>query len=262
MKYINTNKLEKIKLNNKNLYIISDFDRTITSFESEDSWDACGGLLSNEFKEKLGQYYKYYGTIEINYNIDQETKEKYMIEWYEKCMNLYYEYGLTKEKLEKSIKESKLIFREGAKEFIEKTKENNIPLIILSAGIGNVIEEFLKINNCYFNNIYIISNFIKFDENGNMKKFEDNMIHSLNKTIEGHLSQKCKNEIKDRKSGILMGDLIDDKKMADKNNIDNIVTVGFLNNEENLELYNKNFDVVLTKNNANFEQIEKLLFKK
>ena len=39
MKYINTNKLEKIKLNNKNLYIISDFDRTITSFESEDSWD-------------------------------------------------------------------------------------------------------------------------------------------------------------------------------------------------------------------------------
>ncbi len=59
-----------------------------------------------------------------------------------------------------------------------------------------------------------------------------------------------------------MGDLIDDKKMADKNNIDNIVTVGFLNNEENLELYNKNFDVVLTKNNANFEQIEKLLFKK
>ena len=177
-------------------------------------------------------------------------------------MNLYYEYGLTKEKLEKSIKESKLIFREGAKEFIEKTKENNIPLIILSAGIGNVIEEFLKINNCYFNNIYIISNFIKFDENGNMKKFEDNMIHSLNKTIEGHLFQKCKNEIKDRKSGILMGDLIDDKKMADKNNIDNIVTVGFLNNEENLELYNKNFDVVLTKNNANFEQIEKLLFKK
>ncbi len=219
-------------------------------------------MLSNEFKEKLGQYYKYYGAIEINYNIDQETKEKYMIEWYEKCMNLYYEYGLTKEKLEKSIKESKLIFREGAKEFIEKTKENNIPLIILSAGIGNVIEEFFKINNCYFNNIYIISNFIKFDENGNMKKFEDNMIHSLNKTIEGHLSQKCKNEIKDRKSGILMGDLIDDKKMADKNNIDNIVTVGFLNNEENLELYNKNFDVVLTKNNANFEQIEKLLFKK
>ena len=59
-----------------------------------------------------------------------------------------------------------------------------------------------------------------------------------------------------------MGDLIDDKKMADKNNIDNIVTVGFLNNEENLELYNKNFDVVLTKNNANFEQIEKLLLKK
>ena len=83
-------------------------------------------MLSNEFKEKLGQYYKYYGAIEINYNIDQETKEKYMIEWYEKCMNLYYEYGLTKEKLEKSIKESKLIFREGAKEFIEKTKENII----------------------------------------------------------------------------------------------------------------------------------------
>ena len=49
-------------------------------------------------------------------------------------------------------------YRNGAKEFLKKMNEFNVPVIIISAGIGNVIEEFLKLENDYYENIKIISN--------------------------------------------------------------------------------------------------------
>lgn len=43
MIYINSNKLEKFKkleINEEEIYLVLDFDRTITASNSEDSWDA------------------------------------------------------------------------------------------------------------------------------------------------------------------------------------------------------------------------------
>lgn len=249
MKYINTDKLEKIKLDRENYYIVTDFDRTITSNLSVDSWDASGNILGQEFKNRVNELYLKYRPIEESYNIPEKEKEKAMIEWYTKCMDLYFEYGLTKEKLEKSIAISNIIFREGAKEFIQEAHKNNMPVIILSAGIGNVIEYFLKENNCYFENMYIISNFIEFDEIGNMKKFDNKkIIHTLNKTMIGHLPKKFEEKIKDKKYKLLFGDLIEDIKMVEQKELKNTITVGFLDKpNNNLEVYNKNFDMVLTR---------------
>ena len=150
------------------MYVAIDFDKTITATESEDSWDATGKMLGKEFETKLSNLYKKYRPIELNYQITFEEKNKAMENWYQECMNLYYEYHLTKDKLEKSIEKSNLIFRSGAKEFLAHMNKYNIPVIILSAGIGNVIEIFLKENKCYYNNIFIISNFISFDKDGKM----------------------------------------------------------------------------------------------
>lgn len=257
MKYINQEKLRKIKLNKKNIFIVLDFDRTITSFKSQDSWAVSGLLLGKSFKDKLDSYYKYYRKIELDYNINIKEKENYMIEWYGKCMDLYYEYKLTKNKIFESVKKSSLIFREGAREFFEMTNKNDIPLVILSAGIGNVIEEFLKINNYYSKNIYIISNFIKFDSSGKMKTFEDKMIHTLNKNISGYLPKDFQKKIDNRKYGILVGDMLEDLNMI--SNKDNILTVGLLDNENNLELYKSYFDVVLKNEDATFNNINEFI---
>lgn len=260
MEYINTNKLEKLKINKDNIFIVLDFDRTITSFESLDSWDASGKELDKEFKDRQNELYKYYRPIEIDYTITSEEKEVYMEEWYNKCINLYYEHHLTKEKLEKSIKDSKLIFRKGAREFLKKANQNQIPLIILSAGIGNVIEHFLKMNDCYFENMYIIGNFIKFDKDGNMKKFNDNVIHTGNKKIRGHLSKEFQEKIKQKEYGILVGDLIEDKNMVAKDKLQNVITIGLLQDDRNLEFYKENFDIVLNDEDTTFTNIEKLIF--
>ena len=52
MKYINTNKQEKLDINKDNTYIIIDFDKTMTSKESKDSWDIAATLLEEEMKKK------------------------------------------------------------------------------------------------------------------------------------------------------------------------------------------------------------------
>ena len=262
MKYINTDKINKLQLNKDNIFIILDFDRTITSFESVDSWDACGGLLGKEFKKDIEDYYNYYRPIEIDYNISDEEKEKRMIEWYSKCIDLYEKYKLTKQKLEESVNNAKIEFRDGAEEFLKRVNEYDIPVIILSAGIGNVIEIFLKKHNLYFDNMYIIGNFIKFDETGDMKPFNsNNMIHTLNKTMKNHLPEKYENIIKEKEYAILVGDLISDKEMVPENILEKVLTIGFLNEENNIDVYNKEFDIVLYKEDANFSNIEKILKK-
>ena len=124
-------------LNKENFFVVIDFDKTITSADSEDSWDASGKTLGDDFKEKMNSLYKYYAPIEVDYTLKKEKKEKLMEEWYTKCMNLYFEYKLTKEQLLQSVRNSNVIFREGAEEFICNLNKYNIPIIIVSAGIGN-----------------------------------------------------------------------------------------------------------------------------
>ena len=159
------------------------------------------------------------------------------------------------------MQSSKLQFRNGAKEFLKFLNKNNIPVIILSAGIGNIIEEFLKINDCYLDNIHIISNFIKF-ENNLMLKFSDNMIHSLNKKIQ-NLPTAFEKELSKKDYILLLGDLIEDISMVPKEFSNKTLTIGFLADKlkDNLKFYNQNFDVVFT-GNASFNEVMNLIFKK
>ena len=252
----------KQKINKDNICVFMDYDKTITSSESEDSWDASANkeVMGEKIIKDLNKYYEKYGTIEFDYHIDKNKREKYIIEWYDKCMDLYYQYGLTKEKLKKSIDNSKLILREGAKDFLFKLYENNVPVIIFSAGIGNVIEQFLRNEKCYYDNITIIGNFMKFDENGNIMKFSDNMIHSLNKNIDKLSDYKLKEKIEEKEYRIVIGDLVEDINMMGEYPEHKSLKIGFLSKKitKNLEVYRKNFDIVLTEEN-NFYDIEKYI---
>lgn len=223
MQYINYDKLDKIKLNNSNFYVALDFDQTLTSPDGLSSWDACGFPLGDNFKKETEILFEKYGPIELDYTISFEEKNKAMIEWYYGNFELYYKYNLTKKDLEKSV--SGIIFRQGAQQFLKSMYKANIPVIILSAGIGNIIELFLRKNNCFTNNIHIISNFIPFDENGNIKKYTGELIHTLNKTMNRHISQEIYQKINNKKYRLLLGDFIEDKKMVPIEDWDRTISV-------------------------------------
>ena len=263
MEYINKEKLLKINLNKNNICYIIDFDRTLTKENCEDSWDAVANkkIFGEELSKELNNLYKKYGPIEVNYKIPFEEKEKYMIEWYQKCMETYYRFNLTKVKVENSIKTSSIELRPGVIEFLNFNKEENIPIIILSAGIGNTIEEVLKQNSCYFENIHIISNFIKFDNEGYILKYEGDLIHSLNKNIDKINQKEIIDIVESKEYRIVIGDLIEDIKMAGDYPDDKLIKIGFLNQNvnENLEKYKERFDIVLTKESQDFNEVSKIV---
>lgn len=255
----------KLDLKNRNFYVAIDFDKTITSEESIDSWAASANpsIVPKELCIKMDELYDKYRPIEINYDIPKDEKNKLMKEWYVYCMDLYYQYKLTKVQLEESINKSDLKLRNGAKEFLELMYKNDIPVIILSAGIGNVISKYLKSENCFFDNMYIISNFIQFDEKGDMQKFDNSkIIHTLNKNMEGHLPIKYHEKIKNKKYRLLLGDLIEDIKMVNENELSNTIKIAFLNRnqEECYKIYKEKFDIVLQKENATFRKVIDLVF--
>lgn len=256
-----------LKINQNNTYVVIDFDKTITSYKSTDSWAASANpsTVDSRLMEEMNKLYEKYRPIEMDYSISKEEKLKAMETWYSECMDLYYKYNLTKEQMQKSIQSSNVKFRKGAKELLQLLYNENIPVIVLSAGIGNTIKQFLKDNNCLFDNMYIISNFIEFDENGKVKKFDNSkMVHSLNKTMNGHLTKKFEEKIKERKYKILIGDLIEDIKMVNERQRDTTLRIGILNeemeNQQNLKLYQENFDIILT-GNEDLEEIIKKLIK-
>ncbi len=260
MKYINKEKIENIKLTKENMCVLIDFDRTITSYESLDSWDVAGMAADEGCKQEVSNLYNKYRPIEIDYNISYEEKYRQMEIWYNSCMNLYYKYHLNEHKLKELMKNSGLVFRKGAREFLQYTFENDIPVIILSAGVGSVIKEFLKENKCLFDNIFLITNTFLYDENGNAFKLENPLIHTMNKTVEGHLKGKRKEEFNKRNYKLLFGDTVEDIDMTPKKELDQTIKVGFLDEEmENLSKYRENFDIVLTNEDATFDNVRKII---
>ncbi len=252
MKYINQNKLNKIKLTKDNFYVLIDFDRTLTKGNSISCWRILyySDLLGNDFKEK---YDKIHDKTFPNENESKEIKQNAYSERFEEYMELLKQKELNDEIIKKAVQKTNLQLRDGAKEFLKKMYEANVPVIIISCSIGNVLIEYLKSNNCYYNNIHIYANY--YNDYGkhicNVTPYNKNEIS---------FSQEVKDKINNRDYTLLLGDLIDDINMIEQGRLENTVTVGFLDKKitENLKLYKENFDIVLT-DNSSYRELEKIL---
>lgn len=256
MIYINNKeKLKNINLKDDNYYIVIDFDKTLTSDESVTSWGltAKSNGIGKDYAEKRVKLFEKYRPIELDVNIADDLKSKYMQEWITNHINLFFEYHLKESALQDAVKKDYLKFRDGAKEFLYEMNKRNVPVIIISAGVGNVIYEFLKYQDCLYDNVHIISNFIEF-ENDEIKSIKGEVIHSMNKNI-ASISNNVKEEISTKGYVLLYGDFIGDKKMIGKDDFSNVITVGFLDVkvDENLEAYNKEFDLVCTDTSSYYD---------
>lgn len=260
MVYINEEKFKSICLNSNNFYVIMDFDKTITTSNGTDSWTILQNptIMNPQFEKDSLLLYEKYGPLELDYSLDSVNKSNYMKEWYYSVMDLTYFYGLTYDKLLDCVKSGNMPFRDGFRNFLSNLHKFNIPVIILSAGIGNVIYEALKLNNCFYDNVYIVSNVIKFEDN-NMLPFNDDIIYTCNKSID-RLPSYLFEKIKNKDYILLFGDLIEDLNMVHKEDLDKTILFGFLekNVDSNFDVYKQSFDVVLT-DNSSFDDVSKIL---
>ena len=74
-----------------NLFVVADFDRTITNGSSKTSWSILSesSLVPKEYKKERQEFYNYYRPIEVDESLDYEYKTSQMKEWYQKHIGLF-----------------------------------------------------------------------------------------------------------------------------------------------------------------------------
>lgn len=177
-------KLECFKNGCKDLVIITDFDFTLThryGINGENYFASFGCIetfpkLSKKFRDKMIENYNYYAPKEYDLSLSLEERRKLMNEWTTNGFEMFIKEEIHKENIkeivEYSIENKLILLRKDAEKIFKYGLENNVNIYILSAGIQDIIEEFLHqkipefkelVNN---NLVHIVSNKLIFNNVG------------------------------------------------------------------------------------------------
>ncbi|KAI4885673.1 hypothetical protein NFI96_028254 [Prochilodus magdalenae] len=239
------------------LQVISDFDMTLTRFAfngkrcptSHNILDN-SSLISDDCKSKLSDLLAHYYPIKIDSSLSEKEKVPLMVEWWTRAHDLLVQQQIRKDKLAEVVRESDAMLRDGYQVFFNSLKQHSIPLLIFSAGLGDILEEVIKHNGVFHPNVRVFSNYMEFDENGVLRAFKGQLIHTFNKREGALLNPDQFEQLQDRPNILLLGDSMGDLKMADGvQNVQNILRIGYLNDkvEERREAYVSSYHIVLEK---------------
>ncbi|WAR10473.1 5NT3A-like protein [Mya arenaria] len=194
--------------------VVADFDRTLSKYKH--NGHVCAtchnvleeGGLPGEYKEQAYKIRDKYFPIETDPNLTIEEKTPYMVEWWTKAHALLEKYPLSKEMLHSMVAKS-------------TAKLSDIPLLVFSAGVGDIIREVIAQNSHMYDNMH-----------NEHAVHDSDYFHNLSH----------------RTNLLLMGDSLGDLQMANgAENVEAKLTIGFLNLrvEESLELYKSRYDIVI-----------------
>lgn len=258
-----------IKDGHSKLHIVSDFDRTLTKYSADGKKIPSiialireGGYLSQDYVKKAYALYDIYHPIEIDTKMSNKEKNIKMHEWWKKHFDLLINSGMNKDVIKDILIKNKIPFRQGTFEFFDLLNENNIPLIIMSATIGDIALDSLRYANKLSPNIHLIANMLVWNKEGRAIGVKEPIIHTMNKHETEIKSLPIYKELLRRKNVILLGDLIEDIFMIEGFPYENLIKIGFLCDgiDENLEIFKKNFDIILT-DDAGMDYVNELLNK-
>lgn len=237
------------------LVVVSDFDMTLTSFRMPDGSRGMSthgilersGYFGEAFTSRAKQIFNKFYPIEVDPNIDHATKWAAMDEWWETTHGLMVAEGLTKDDIKSCVAQGHFAFRDGVKELLDKLSEKQVPVMVFSAGIADVLEEIFR-QRLNMEDVNIVSNRMEFDANGKLVGFKDKTIHIMNKGAVALKGTPNYQKVAGRKNVILLGDSPGDLRMADGlDEAETVLRVGFLNDKlaERRGEYLGLFDVVL-----------------
>ncbi|XP_034448878.1 cytosolic 5'-nucleotidase 3-like isoform X2 [Hippoglossus hippoglossus] len=246
-----------VKAGSNTVQVISDFDMTLTRFAHNGKrCPTCHNILDNSMlitddcKVKLKDLLNKYYPIEIDSTRSIAEKLPLMVEWWTKAHELLVQQEIRKDKLAIVVRKSEAMLREGYQLFFDHLHEHSIPLLIFSAGIGDVLEEVIRQAGVFHPNVKVFSNYMDFDESGVLKAFKGVLIHIYNKREGALLNTGHFQELRTRPNVVLMGDSLGDLTMADGvQDMENLLKIGFLNDkvEERKQSYLDSYDIVLIK---------------
>lgn len=258
------------------LLILADFDRTLTTARCGTSChgvvESCGEL-SATYRAKTKELFEKYFPLETSATLTREEKIPLMTEWYTAAHTLLLAEPFTPTLLESAARESNAALRPGCDELFALARINSVPLVVCSAGLGNVVQALLRhllppTEGAALDVLPIVSNWLKFDRNGVVNGFSEPLLHMFNKDgafVKSQLGEARWAELAAGRSVcVLLGDGLGDAAMADGLELDTVLKIGFLNESdpkriaERLPAFEAAFDFVLL-GDQSFEQFLRLL---
>lgn len=247
--------------------VVSDFDRTMTKAFHQGLPSATSmsifyrtDLLSDSYTEYNSKLHDIYRPIELDNSIDEKTKYKKMEEWWTLCLEAMLKENISVDLIKEITRISDLFWRPGTTELFSLTTQKQIPLIVFSAGIGNVIEEYLQQHQVLSDWVRIVSNFLKFDQAGKAVDYTRPVLHAANKH---EAFFRGLNEFADhngRHFTILLGDQLGDATVVQDLDQETVLKIGFLNQgvESDLRKYQDTYDAVIT-NDGSMDFVTRLI---
>jgi len=272
--YINHKDLDGKK---DKIIVVSDFDYTLFNKYKYSTGEKCvssfgmynqevfGGDQEN-FHQKRKKLYNTYIKYEEDFSIDEKTKKEKLIEWCVKEMEDMVHPNFTRDSIRKMVEmkndKRQIYLKKNVGKFYEKLIELNIPIIIVSGGVKEIIIEFLELLNIkglddYIKNkrILFVANEFLFDENGKCVDFSKNIIHGYNKSE--YVKKLVDEYFPNIENAFVLGDLDTDYKSIEKLNLNkdkNIIGIGFIYYNPD-DLKNKDFDY---ENNKQINEYKKI----
>ena len=175
-----------------NLQILADFDFTLSKYTHFGTkltttyellkYVRCNQMvLTNDQWREAEEIFQYYHSKETDPTVPQHEKSQLMEEWRNRSNAQILETRFKKEVLNSDYSE-KLMLRDGVDKILSLCKEHRIPITVLSAGIGNIIETTLR-HVEDFDGLEVLANFIEFDDQNIANRFIEPQIDSQCKHI-------------------------------------------------------------------------------
>jgi len=259
------------------LLIIADFDRTLTSAACGVSChgvvESCTGL-SAEYRSETKKLFDHYFPIETDPTIPRAEKIPIMEEWYGKAHKLLLKEPFTPALLRSTASDSAIALRPGCDALLVGCHERGTPVVVMSAGLGNVIEAVMSQRlspttaSKVCPDLPIVSNWLRFDAKNHLCGFSEPLMHMFNKDgsfVVDQLGERWPCLNRGRSTILLLGDGLGDAHMADGLDADhNVIKIGFLNEHDEARIaarlpqYENAFDAVVL-GDRSFEWVLKLL---
>ena len=247
----------------RDAHLILDFDKTLTHPDGETSWSILRKHpdLSAGFHAATAALFARFHPVEVDPKLSVAERRAAMDEWWNEAHGLLLAERVRRESFAELVEAVEIQYRRGVGEMLALAREKGVPVLVLSAGLGDLIDASLA-RQADWAHLHCISNHLKFDEKGVGSGFAHANITTFTKNEAqlGLLHPAWEQEMRERRNAIVVGDSVGDAAMADGIAHEVVLRVGYLNpgQESSLAEYRAAFDVVL-QNDFSLDFITELL---
>jgi 5'-nucleotidase len=234
------------------LMVITDFDATLTTGNSMQCHDLiyCSADIPDSFREECAPL--------LDWQTNPLTDS---VLWWDQMHKLMVKHGMPQRTLiPRIVKEGAMTPRPGAIKLLKHLSFLNVPVLIVSAGLSDVIEEFLRQHDALNDNITICSNRLNYGTDlAPLSVSPVPYITSFTKRLAYAASSTFFNQNAKRRTLFVLGDSIADTDVTSDVSYDHLLTIGILNSRSRESEFQDSFDALVLGDDGSLSAVDALI---